>query len=211
MLRLALAQMRRSPGRLAAAGVAIVLGSAFVAVTLLAGDVMTRTAYSAVTASYAQADIVLEGRGLSEQDIPGLRDVAGVTSAEARPSTSVEVAGTTGTLWLQVDAPADNPALEPRDLLDGGFPGPDEIALPDGAAASLGLTLGDTATVTVSRWDENAPDRLETDTTALTVVGIVGKAAAGAAESADFGRRLHGAKSSTTFLDLVLTSTFLDA
>ena len=184
MLRLALAQMRRSPGRLAAAGVAIVLASAFVAVTLLASDVMTRTAYSAVTASYAQADIVLEGRsgtdsGLSEQDIPGLRDVAGVTSAEARPSTSVEVAGTTGTLWLQVDAPAENPALEPRDLLDGGFPGPDEIALPDGAAASLGLTLGDTATVTVSRWDEAAPDQLEIDTTALTVVGIVDDAAAG--------------------------------
>jgi putative ABC transport system permease protein len=178
MLRLALAQMRRSPGRLAAGGVAIALGSAFVAVTLLAGDVMTRTAYSAVTASYAEADIVVNGWGLTEQDIPGLQDVAGVTSAEARPSTFVEITGDAGALWLQVDAPAQNPALEARVLLDGTVPGPDEIALPDGAASSLGLTLGDTATVTVSRATEDS-DQLEVDTTALTVVGIVDDAAAG--------------------------------
>ena len=45
MLRLTLAQMRRSVGRLVAAGVAIAIGTAFVAATLLAGGVMTRSTY----------------------------------------------------------------------------------------------------------------------------------------------------------------------
>ena len=51
MLRLTLAQMRRSLGRLTAAAVAIAIGTAFLATTLLAGNVMTRTGYDAVTAS----------------------------------------------------------------------------------------------------------------------------------------------------------------
>ena len=51
MLRLTLAQMRRSLGRLTAAAVAIAIGTAFLATTLLAGNVMTRTGYDAVTAT----------------------------------------------------------------------------------------------------------------------------------------------------------------
>ena len=45
MLRLTLAQMRRSLGRLTAAAVAIAIGTAFLATTLLAGNIMTRTGY----------------------------------------------------------------------------------------------------------------------------------------------------------------------
>ena len=40
MFRLTLAQMRLSLGRLTAAGIAVLIGTAFVAATLLAGDVI---------------------------------------------------------------------------------------------------------------------------------------------------------------------------
>src|SRR5699024_4460914 len=61
MLRLTLTQMRASAGRLVAAGIAIVLGTAFVAASLMAGAVMERTTYDTVTARYADADLVLSG------------------------------------------------------------------------------------------------------------------------------------------------------
>ncbi len=60
MLQVTLAQMRRSAGRLAAAGVAIVIASAFVTATLLAGNAITRTTYDAVSSEYARADLVVE-------------------------------------------------------------------------------------------------------------------------------------------------------
>lgn len=187
MLRLALAQMRRSPGRLAAAGVAIALGSAFVAVALLAGDVMTRTAYRAVTAQYANADIVLEGPALTDADAAALAEVPGVAAAEPRTSTWVEVAGDAGALWIQLDAPAEDPRLEARSLVSGRAPSEGEIALPEGSAASLGLEVGDTATVTVTRavaedipaksdepgYEESVQVQVDHSVTDLTVVGLV--------------------------------------
>ncbi len=52
--------MRLAAGRLAAAGIAVVLGTAFVAATLLAGDLMKATMYQAVSASYQGADVVVD-------------------------------------------------------------------------------------------------------------------------------------------------------
>ena len=61
MLRLTLHQMRLSLGRLFAAGLAIALGTGFVAATLLASATIERTTYNAVTASYGDADLVVSG------------------------------------------------------------------------------------------------------------------------------------------------------
>ena len=81
MLRLTLAQMRRSIGRLAAAGLAIAIGTAFVAATLLAGDVMTRTGRDAVTARYGQADVVVGGT-LGATDLATVRALPHVAAAD---------------------------------------------------------------------------------------------------------------------------------
>ena len=62
MLRLTWAQMRRSLGRLTAAAVAIAIGTAFLATTLIAGNVMTRTGYDAVTATLADGKLAGELR-----------------------------------------------------------------------------------------------------------------------------------------------------
>lgn len=178
MLRLTLAQMRRSLGRLVAGGVAIALGSAFVTVTLLAGDVMTRTTHRAVTASYADADIVVQGWSMTDQDAAALREVPGVDAVEPHLSTDVQVDGPDGMLRLEVEAPAADPRLEPQTVLDGVLPGPGELALPSGSAGSLGLDLGDQATITLTGPSADGMD-LESRTTSLTVVGLLDDGASG--------------------------------
>ena len=78
MLRLTLAQMRRSLGRLTAAAIAIAIGTGFVAATLLTGGVIQRASYDSVTARFAQADLVVDG------DVTGLLDqIRAVPGVEA--------------------------------------------------------------------------------------------------------------------------------
>ena len=60
MIRLTLAQMRRSAGRLSAAGIAIVISTAFVTATLLVGTLLTQAMRDAMTARYAEASLVVE-------------------------------------------------------------------------------------------------------------------------------------------------------
>jgi len=83
MLRLTLAQMRRSAGRLAAAGVAIVISTAFVAITLLAANVMTATTTASFGARYLGSDLVVSGGiPLTDDDVAALAAVDGVAAAE---------------------------------------------------------------------------------------------------------------------------------
>ncbi len=178
MWRLALAQMRRTPGRLAAAGVAIALGSAFVAVALLAGDVMTQTAYRAVTAQYANADVVVEGEGITDTDAAAIGEAPGVRLAEPRASVWAEVSTADGTLWLQIDAPATEPRLEPRRLVDGHPPRDGEIALPAASAESLGLELGDQVALAFTHLSDDGME-LSTSVHRLRLVGLVDDTASG--------------------------------
>ena len=87
MLRLTLAQMRRSLGRLSAAAVAIAIGAAFLATTLIAGGVITRTGYDAVTATYGQADVVVRGQ-LTPQDAAPSRATPGRRRRRPAPVSS---------------------------------------------------------------------------------------------------------------------------
>ena len=105
MFRLTLAQMRRSVGRLVAAGLAIAIGTAFVAATLLAGDVMNRTGRDAVTARYGQADVVVSGdhvrASLEVAVVWGLS--LAVTAAEVRRRVSHGLSGVSGLVVDGVD------------------------------------------------------------------------------------------------------------
>ena len=69
MIRLTLAQMRRSRGRLTAGGLAIAISTAFVTVTLLAGGVLAATTQGAITASYGDADLVVQGWPITPQTV----------------------------------------------------------------------------------------------------------------------------------------------
>ncbi|ADG75283.1 protein of unknown function DUF214 [Cellulomonas flavigena DSM 20109] len=160
MLRLTLAQMRRSLARLVAAGVAILLGSAFVTATLTAGDVITRGGYDAITASYGSADLVV---GPVEENLADVLDTA--RRAPGVVATDPFIAGwasfQSGRRTLNqtiVPVPSD-PGLASLEVVAGRAPTtPTEVALPDRAAERLGIGVGDVLTTTWWVWsDEPAP------------------------------------------------------
>lgn len=173
MLRLTLAQMRRNLGRLAAAAVAVTIGTAFVAATLLAGDVMTRTAHAAVTSGFAQADLVVGGGEVGTRTADALAALPGVAAVDRQVSAAVEVVGPTGRLYTSVKAPAPHPRLEPETLTEGVMPsGRQDVALPAGLAETVGVGLGEDVDVVVDSWPDGAQEPLRSTTT-LRVSGLL--------------------------------------
>ncbi|MBO3083816.1 FtsX-like permease family protein [Cellulomonas fengjieae] len=157
MLRLTLAQMRRSVGRLTAAAVAIAIGTAFLATTLLAGNVITRTGYDAVTATYADADVVLTGE-ITDATLDDVRVLPGVDSVAVLAPTGIEIRKGGASRWQMMLPTSDNPRLSSLEVLDGTEPSSaGEIALPATTAKALDVGVGDTVQV---RWmsDEPADD-----------------------------------------------------
>ncbi|CAN5129396.1 FtsX-like permease family protein [soil metagenome] len=180
MLRLTLAQMRRSVGRLVAAGVAIAIGTAFVAATLLAGGVMTRSTYDSVTARYALADLVAP-RPLDAAQLATLRAVAGVDAADPVPLVGVELHHGEARVWVHAAPTTSDPRLDAQVVTQGAWPsGPGQIALPAAVAQRLAVAVGDrlvTPQPVPSTTSDPTPGR-STDTwttvdETLTVVGLL--------------------------------------
>jgi len=148
MIRVTLAQMRASLGRLAAAGLAIVLGTAFVAATLLAGDVINRIGRDAVTAVYGQADLVVQAHADDER-LATVRGTDGVTAAEPVLQAWVQLSGGSREVnEVVVNTPAD-PRLGALEVVQGRAPvADDEIALPARSIDQLGTQVGGTITAT---------------------------------------------------------------
>ena len=175
MLGLTLAQMRRSLGRLAAAGIAIALGTAFVTATLLAGDVMTRTTTDAVTTGLADAALVVQpgpgGGTVDARTLTVLGEVPGVAAVHGYAESYVELSGTRGRSWLPVTATAADARLETSTLTDGALPAnAGQIALPDAVAERLGVAIG--GTVTATHYPVDAADG-EALVEELEVVGVL--------------------------------------
>lgn len=159
MFALTFAQMRRSIGRLAAAGVAIAIGTAFVAATLLASDVLKRASYDSVAAQYGQAELVVRaasGAGgygdatsfaADEAQLDQMRQIDGVEAADPVESTYLQLQNGARSLYQATIAVPSSPKLQPLTLVSGTFPASsDEIALPADAAELLGVAPGDTLT-----------------------------------------------------------------
>lgn len=161
MWRLTLAQMRRSLGRLTAAGIAVAIGTAFVAATLLAGDVMRRISYDSITASYGSADLVAKSpQSIDDATLDAVRGLPGVAGADARllvPSLELS-AGDKAITQALLPLPSD-PAFDTQHVTAGAAPAADgEISLPERAAERLGVAVGDEVTVTYYRWAELPAD-----------------------------------------------------
>jgi putative ABC transport system permease protein len=182
--RLTLGQMRRSAGRLASAGVAIAIGTAFVAATLLAGNIITSTTYAQVSATLADSDLVVfdDAQSLTEADVEAVRGVEGVAAADAQETFYTELNHGGRSIFQGVVGAASDPRLTPLEVSDGEWPAAgDEVALPEDVAERLGVGLGDT--VSSSRWvTDTEPTKLEDGSETyeghevvdkLTVVGLV--------------------------------------
>ncbi|MCB2175472.1 MAG: ABC transporter permease [Actinomycetales bacterium] len=176
MLQVTLAQMRRSAGRLAAAGIAIVIASAFVTATLLAGNAITRTTYDAVSSEYARADLVVGPSGyeqLTDADLAAIGAVPGVDAVQGSGALWAQLTGPGGTAWNQFTPRASDARLEPASLVEGGLPtGPNQIALPADLAHRLDVGVGDE--VHTKRTVVSATDGTGTEVSdALTVSGLL--------------------------------------
>ena len=149
--RLALGQMRRSVGRLAAAVLAIAISTAFVAATLLAGTIITRTTYDQVAAQYAGADLVVFDRtgSLAPADVDTVRAVEGVAAADGFRGAYAELNHGGRTIYQSLVATPSAPRLSPLVLTDGAWPaGPGRITLPVEVAELFGVGVGDTLSST---------------------------------------------------------------
>lgn len=143
MFRLTLAQMRRSIPRLVAAGLAIAIGTAFIAATLLAGGVMDRTGRDAVTARYAQADVVVNG-ALSPDELDAVRTLPGVEAADLFVDFGVELRTDQASRWQLMLPVVTDERLTPLRITEGRAPAAaGEVALPAATAEDLGIAVGD--------------------------------------------------------------------
>ncbi len=163
MLRLTLAQMRRSLPRLVAAGIAILLGSAFLTATLTAGDIITRTGYDQVTATYGQADLVVRPSGTDPLDPPitqtlaAVRDTPGVVAADPLVTGYLTLVSGRRDAWTLAIPATSSPRLASLEVTQGAAPvADDEIAVPTALAERLGVGVGDTVQVTWSTWQDGA-------------------------------------------------------
>ena len=160
MVRLTLAQMRRSVGRLSAAGVAILIGTAFLTATLLAGNIINRVTTDSIAAQFADSDLVVSSpSGIDPAGLEDIRGTDGVEAADPQVLRAFELVSG-GKRTYQVVVPvASDPRFEAQDLVEGAMPaGAGEIALPSDVAERLGLGLGDTVTVVRSVWTPGPAD-----------------------------------------------------
>ena len=148
------------------------IGTAFVAATLLASDVMPdRASDDSVTAAFAEADLVVDGRrrrlsSTRSGDVPGVEVVDPVLAG------GVEVRKGASRSWQILMPVASDPSLSSQTLADGSAPpADDEIALPRDVAERLGRRAW--VALSSSPWTE-WPDNAEpiTDAVDATVTGL---------------------------------------
>ncbi|MTV24025.1 ABC transporter permease [Nitriliruptoraceae bacterium ZYF776] len=161
MLRLTFSQLRHSVGRLVSAGLAIAIGTAFVAATLVAGDVLNRTSVQALSAGFGDADLVVAGDELDADSARAVGELSGVAATHAVLSTVVQVEGGGTTTFVSVAPFAPDPDLQGAELVSGGAPAAGEIALGEALAQRLDVRIGDEVPIRRSVW--RASDEAEQD------------------------------------------------
>ncbi|HLV03808.1 MAG TPA: FtsX-like permease family protein [Actinomycetaceae bacterium] len=177
MLRLTLAQMRRSTVRLLAAGLAIAIGTAFIAATLLGSAIMRDTTYDAMTAEVAGADVVVAGAEapFSPGDLADVRALPGVSVADGEAGLFTSFAAGAREDWAPVHT-VPSPGLERTELLEGELPtATGQVAVTAGTAERLEVGLGDIVATEaeVMRPDATDEDRFAMVADKLVVTGIL--------------------------------------
>lgn len=177
MLRLTLTQMRRSGGRLVAAGLAIMLGTAFIAATFLGTSVIRDTTYLSVTADIGEADVVVHNVEdlITQEELADVRALPEVSVADGSLDVFASVAAGGRQDWAPLSA-VGSPGLSTHEPVEGRLPtSSGEVALSSSTTERLELDLGDTVNLSADLWmlagpDDEEPPLLEDD---LALVGVV--------------------------------------
>ncbi|NED95332.1 FtsX-like permease family protein [Phytoactinopolyspora alkaliphila] len=162
--------MRANVGRLVAAGVAIVIATAFVTATLLSTSLIERTAYNAILTAYPNADVIATQGILTPDVLEQVRATSGVAGADGRYRASV-VLNAGGQSDYQMAAPTPQTSELRLQLADGTYPdGPGEIVISEPIAERLDARAGSTLDIEVDVWTSD--DTWERQTETVTVSGI---------------------------------------
>jgi len=153
MLRPTLRQARSTAGRLLLAGVAVAMGTGFVAAVLLTSALFTRTTTDSVAAQYRGADVVVRTNGtpLTDAEVADVAGAPSVAAADGRVDSGVQLVGASGTEYAGLRNTTTAPALAAADhdrLAAGELPSSSgQVALSAATAQRLGAGLGGSLSV----------------------------------------------------------------
>lgn len=145
--------MARSSRMLIPAGIAIVIGTAFIACTLLFGNTMNDSLRTQMTAQFGNADYVATLGGSDDTTVSSLKldelsAIDGVTGVRADVTESVRLASDEGGVSGVMVSSATSSSLLPVSIISGRQPtGDNEIAVPDSVARQLKVSVGSTVSV----------------------------------------------------------------
>ena len=153
MFRLVLGQMRGTLGRLVAAGIAVALGTGFVAATLLGTDAITQATRSALTTTFGDARVIVEP--MSDVPLaPKIAAVPGIESVHASATTGITVTSGDRAEYILAAPRPDHPALEIGEVARGALPTKQgEVALSASTISRLKTDVGETVSVSVETGD----------------------------------------------------------
>lgn len=159
MWSITIKMMKKNMKMLIPAGIAIMIGTAFIACTFLFGNTLNDTLRTQLTAQYAQANYIIQSTSTLSQSgsIPptiGEVNTKQITSTDGVKSTyiqqSIPVNASTGdnsATLLAINASSDNRLL-PVTMVKGHQPTEDkQIALPVKLADQLSVNIGDKVTL----------------------------------------------------------------
>ncbi|QUH03311.1 ABC transporter permease [Saccharopolyspora erythraea] len=149
MLQNTLNQLRANVGRVSAAALAIVLGVAFVAATLVFTGTLESSTSRAVAAPELAADLVVgtESESFRTGDAQKVGQVPGVAVSQFRYNDNAETFWNGGSGYSSVFVVPPDPRLQWFSLAEGRLPGAgNEVALDSVAARGAGLGVGGTIT-----------------------------------------------------------------
>lgn len=183
MFSITLKLMRKSAKMLIPAGIAIVIGTAFIACTFLFGNMMNASLAASQTADLAQANYVVTRNGsgdgndsgenntktLGDMGLEKIATLQGVRAA--RPAALAFASLVKGEDSVSVIAmtTSQDVKLLPVTIVEGTQPDADrQIAIPRTVAKQLGVTVGDRITITDKYSDATAPSIDNVTVTGLT-------------------------------------------
>ena len=145
--------MARSSRMLIPAGIAILIGTAFIACTLLFGNTMNDSLRTQMTAQFGDADYVAtvdwsKDATVGSLNMDELSGVDGVTGVRADVTESVRLVSDEGGVSGVMVSTATQSSLLPVTIISGSQPtGDGQIAVPDSVARQLKLKVGSSVSV----------------------------------------------------------------
>lgn len=222
MWSITIKMMKKNMKMLIPAGIAIMIGTAFIACTFLFGNTLNDTLRTQLTAQYAQANYIIQstsrmsGSGsipptIGEVNTKQIASTDGVKSTYIQQSIPVNVStGDNSATLLAINASSDDRLL-PVTMVKGYQPtGDKQIALPAKLADQLSVNIGDKVTLAANYGSGiSGSDSVELMVCGFTedTNGAYGSYGGAAVIGDETMAKLHGADSES---DLMFTGMTLD-